>query len=246
MIDVISILKTGVAGSVVALAFASGAFATETLTTSSTGYSGPIIDLAAFQTGNYNFTFGPVSLPGGITFTASPGGSGGYPFGGNSGKGSVIGQGSYGLGANGSFGGAATYIGVDSGTGFDTLTFAHAVSSFGAYFNYAPGFGDDPTISTFDGSTLLATFDLATLAPISTPGGFNEFSFRGITDTSADITSVEFGGSYLLLAGSPSGGIAGGVPEPSTWAMMVIGFAGLGFAGYRQTKGKRDATFSAA
>jgi hypothetical protein len=25
------------------------------------------------------------------------------------------------------------------------------------------------------------------------------------------------------------------VPEPSTWAMMVVGFAGLGFAGYRST-----------
>jgi len=25
-----------------------------------------------------------------------------------------------------------------------------------------------------------------------------------------------------------------GVPEPSTWAMMLLGFAGLGFAGYRQ------------
>jgi hypothetical protein len=27
----------------------------------------------------------------------------------------------------------------------------------------------------------------------------------------------------------------GGVPEPSTWAMMLAGFAGLGFLGYRQT-----------
>ena len=26
------------------------------------------------------------------------------------------------------------------------------------------------------------------------------------------------------------------VPEPSTWAMMIIGFAGLGFAGYRRRK----------
>jgi hypothetical protein len=26
---------------------------------------------------------------------------------------------------------------------------------------------------------------------------------------------------------------ASGVPEPSTWAMMVLGFAGLGFAGNR-------------
>ena len=26
------------------------------------------------------------------------------------------------------------------------------------------------------------------------------------------------------------------VPEPSTWAMMLVGFAGLGFAGYRRNK----------
>ncbi len=28
------------------------------------------------------------------------------------------------------------------------------------------------------------------------------------------------------------------VPEPSTWAMMLIGSAGLGFAGYRSAKAK--------
>jgi hypothetical protein len=26
------------------------------------------------------------------------------------------------------------------------------------------------------------------------------------------------------------------VPEPSTWAMMLLGFAGLGFAGYRTAR----------
>jgi hypothetical protein len=26
------------------------------------------------------------------------------------------------------------------------------------------------------------------------------------------------------------------VPEPSTWAMMLLGFAGLGFAGYRRAE----------
>lgn len=29
----------------------------------------------------------------------------------------------------------------------------------------------------------------------------------------------------------------GGVPEPSTWALMLIGFAGLGFGAYRKTVG---------
>ncbi len=28
--------------------------------------------------------------------------------------------------------------------------------------------------------------------------------------------------------------VAGAVPEPSTWAMALLGFAGLGYAGYRK------------
>jgi hypothetical protein len=32
-------------------------------------------------------------------------------------------------------------------------------------------------------------------------------------------------------------------PEPSTWAMMLLGFAGLGFAGYR--KARKTATAAA-
>jgi PEP-CTERM motif len=39
-------------------------------------------------------------------------------------------------------------------------------------------------------------------------------------------------------------GFSTGVPEPSTWAMMLLGFAGLGFAGYRNVKAK--ALFSEA
>jgi hypothetical protein len=33
-----------------------------------------------------------------------------------------------------------------------------------------------------------------------------------------------------------------GVPEPSTWAMMLLGFAGLGFAGYRASRRAATAT----
>jgi hypothetical protein len=36
--------------------------------------------------------------------------------------------------------------------------------------------------------------------------------------------------------GDPPGG-ASAVPEPSTWAMLLIGFAGLGYAGWRRSKG---------
>ena len=31
---------------------------------------------------------------------------------------------------------------------------------------------------------------------------------------------------------------SGAIPEPGTWAMMLLGFAGLGFAGWRRTRPK--------
>ncbi len=30
--------------------------------------------------------------------------------------------------------------------------------------------------------------------------------------------------------------VTAGVPEPSTWAMLLLGFAGVGFAGYRRKR----------
>ncbi len=33
----------------------------------------------------------------------------------------------------------------------------------------------------------------------------------------------------------------GAVPEPATWALMLLGFAGLGFAGYRKAKAGQTA-----
>jgi PEP-CTERM motif len=41
------------------------------------------------------------------------------------------------------------------------------------------------------------------------------------------------------IAGIPGAAVfevTTGIPEPSTWAMMLIGFAGLGFAGYRTSR----------
>ena len=39
--------------------------------------------------------------------------------------------------------------------------------------------------------------------------------------------------SLTPLVGAPDGPIPT-VPEPSTWAMMILGFAGLGFMAYRR------------
>ena len=199
-----------------------------TLVTTEAGYTGRELDLSAFANGSYNFTFGPIDVDG-FTFTAAPGGSGGFPFGGNSGLGSVVGQGGYGLGENGSFGGDAVYIGVNSGTGYAQLLGTTGYSQMGFFMNYAPGVGDNATIWTLaaDGS-VINSFDIATLAPISTPGGFNDFRFRGVAyDDGTQIYGLRFGGNYLLLTGTADG-IPGGVPEPATWAMLVLGFGLVG------------------
>jgi uncharacterized membrane protein len=61
------------------------------------------------------------------------------------------------------------------------------------------------------------------------------------------------GGSVINLGGLPGSyysyadgindagmivGASGFLPEPSTWAMMLLGFAGLGYAGYRARAGR--------
>ena len=50
--------------------------------------------------------------------------------------------------------------------------------------------------------------------------------------------------AFLLRPVSATAFTAAAVAEPSTWAMMLAGFAGLGFAGYRRAK-KGHATLAA-
>jgi hypothetical protein len=76
-------------------------------------------------------------------------------------------------------------------------------------------------------------------------GGFsgsNYGAFFASVDSYNSTTGIQ---SYGEIVGSVSS-VSSGVPEPSTWAMMLIGFAGLGFAGYRRTKRKADVALSAA
>jgi len=42
-----------------------------------------------------------------------------------------------------------------------------------------------------------------------------------------------------------TGAISAAAPEPATWAMMLLGFAGLGFAGYRQARKNAPAVAAA-
>ena len=80
----------------------------------------------------------------------------------------------------------------------------------------------------------------------ATSYGLNELSpsyLYEITDTLAD-TSPAVGEMFTTLYSDPADisirgvAFAPQVPEASTWAMMLIGFAGLGFAACRHRPGK--------
>jgi hypothetical protein len=196
-----------------------------TLLTSKVGYTGPDLNLIDYANGSSNrlFTFGPVSIRGGITFTSNA-------INPQSPSGSVLGQGYYDLGVdaydpngNGWFDGNAVYAGLDAGQGYMTFSFAAPVQSFGAFLNYAPGYGDNPTISTYDiNNNLLSSFDLSVLAPISSPVQQNHFEFRGISENAASIASFRLGGSYIVASGSANGSPME-VPEPFTIVGTLVG-----------------------
>ena len=59
------------------------------------------------------------------------------------------------------------------------------------------------------------------------------------TGYAAAFTGNVGGTEYYNLQGSAMASATGAVPEPSTWAMFGIGFAGLGLAGWRKTRMNR-------
>ena len=60
---------------------------------------------------------------------------------------------------------------------------------------------------------------------------------RGTTPSGPDGPPTPPGpGGPGLPGGDPPGGVAA-VPESSTWAMLLLGFAGLGYAGFRRSRG---------
>jgi hypothetical protein len=67
-----------------------------------------------------------------------------------------------------------------------------------------------------------------------------------ITDNlSAHTITVDWAGTLTPGTETAVFSFTNAVPEPSTWAMMLLGFAGLGFVGYRQAK-KKGASFAPA
>lgn len=66
--------------------------------------------------------------------------------------------------------------------------------------------------------------------------------YQGATVTPESIFDAS--AQHVAMSGNQIIGVSA-VPEPSTWAMMLIGFAGLGFAAYRRVKARPGALVAA-
>jgi len=159
-------------------------------------------------TGNQGFgNPGPVVLDG-FTVTGSPQ--------------VTFGNASYGLGGNGSWN-SFSWVATNNGTGSITFNLGGSFGLVGAFINYAPSTGADATIEALaaNGTTVLESYDLVTLAAISTPGGLNAGAFRGISRATNDIAFLRLSGDFILThtleIGSPAG-----VPEPGTFGLAAM------------------------
>ena len=131
----------------------------------------------------------------------------------------------------------ASYLVVEGGNESETLVLPAAlhveiyVGSLDPYNTIS--FGGPGAVSYTGG-------ELATLTHAIDDGDQQSGSSNGLFAFSfaAPVTSVTFTSSENSLEVAS---VSSAVPEPSTWAMMLLGFAGLGYAAYRKTKTERMA-----
>jgi hypothetical protein len=107
-----------------------------------------------------------------------------------------------------------------------TFSFDHPVSSIGAVLNWVPT-GAPVTIAAYDASDQL--LDSLTLSQ----GGANLVApdaFYGFQERSSEISSFVLTDGYVAAIGGLDVGAVNisAVPEPASWAMMLVGFGGLG------------------
>jgi PEP-CTERM motif len=117
-------------------------------------------------------------------------------------------------------------------TGFSAEPIAVSGAGNLSLFSYdtASGAGSLDLVATFSSShiTTVCIGASSTLSPTCNPQGSNPSSTRAVILTDL-LDSTSDAPTVTLVSGAT-------VPEPSTWALTLLGFASLGFAGYRSRK----------
>jgi uncharacterized membrane protein len=111
------------------------------------------------------------------------------------------------------------------------------IDPFGSSFASVNGINDKGEIVGFyDDSSMVQHGFIG----FPTGGGYDYLSFDPSGSASTTINSLndkgDIVGFYTTEGDTVVGFVGTPVPEPSTWAMMLLGFAGFGFLGYRKAR----------
>jgi hypothetical protein len=145
------------------------------------------------------------------------------------------GQGSLGLYAT-PYGDATNYMAVLGG-GSEAIAYSSLMSSFGLYWGSVDSYN---SLAFYNGDTLVATIAGGDVAPPMTAnGGQTDYASNGYVLISAlpqfDRVVAASSSNSFEFDNVVAGGMTA-VPEPSTWAMLLLGFSGLGYAALRRSK----------
>jgi hypothetical protein len=144
--------------------------------------------------------------------------------------------------SNGAYASAAPFAqfisnSLDGGPGLQTVTFETTFTTDAAATisgNWAADNGG--TITGFNGSSSGTTLTAVDNGPASNYEVLHPFSFDviGPGAYTLDFAIVDQGAPLAFLFDVTSPVTIAAVPETSTWAMMLLGFAGVGFMAYRR------------
>lgn len=140
----------------------------------------------------------------------------------------------YSLGGNGSWSGSmGPFVGSNTADPV-TLTFRFndgPVASVGAFLNYNSSNSQSLIISALAAdNSVLESYDVSTLAPISTPGATNSGAFRGITRSTNDIAAFTLSDKAVVLDDLRFARVAV-VPEPGALTSTVVATLALAAVG---------------
>ena len=119
--------------------------------------------------------------------------------------------------------------------GTERATWTTAQTSLSIYWGSIDAVGIDGILNqvsvTVNGYTLTGA-DLVALGATGNGNQGSPANNQWVTITGLDsFTTVDF---HAAGKNAFEFSLGSGVPEPSTWAMMALGFAGLGYAGFRR------------